>query len=133
MLHSLSWGLGKYYKERGKIWGKKLYFLTSLYHLFHLSSHLQLSLPFHSSAFFFAFYPSPTLFCFVCCGSSYELQMLLWRFHKELRFQPLSRRMALGGSSGGGDISKVAFSCRSCTPTPILFFIHTALLHPLIP
>lgn len=66
MLHSLSWGLGKYYKEREKIWERKLCFLTCLYHLFHLSSHICLSFPFSPSSFFLPFIPSLRFFCFVC-------------------------------------------------------------------
>lgn len=57
--------------------------------------------------------------------------MLLWRFHKGLRFQPLLRRMGLGGAGAGGDISKAAFSCRYLTPpTPHPSFFSIQDPHP---
>lgn len=100
MLLSLSWGLGKYSKERGK-YGEKIYFLTSLCHLFHLSSHIYLLL----LLFLFCLLSvSSPFFRFARCSSSYEPGMLLRHFHKELRFQPLSRRMALGGGCSGGGV-----------------------------
>lgn len=77
-----------------------------------------------------AFHPHPPLFCFVCCGSSYEPEMLLRCFHKELRFQPLSRRMADGGGEWGC-FRSCSLMPLSCIPPPTPFF-HTVLLH-LIP
>lgn len=66
MLHSLSWGLREYYKEREKNKEK----LTSLYHLFHRSSHIYLSIPFSSSSVCLLSFPSPFLLCM--------LQLIVW-------------------------------------------------------
>lgn len=114
--------------------------IFSLYHLFHLSSHIYLSFPYRSSFFLFAFHPHPPLFCFVCRGSSYEPEMLLWCFHKELRFQPLSRRMAHGGGEWGDfkscflmPLSRTPLHTHTHTsPLPLPFF-HTVLLLHLSP
>lgn len=72
----------------------------------------------------------PPLFCFVRRGSSYEPEMLLWRFHKQLRFQPLSRRMARAAVAAAakerGDISKASFTAAITRPishSPFLFFL----------
>lgn len=105
--------------------GKKATF-PHLYHLFHLYFHIYHSF---TSSFFSLFVPPPPPpFCFVCCSSSYEPEMLLWRFHKELRFQPLLRRMALAGGGGGGGVWGYFKSCflmllshRPPTHTPPFF------------
>lgn len=127
MLHSLSWGLEIYYKEREKIWGKKLYYLTSLHHLFYLSSHIYLFLLF---LFCLLFLPSPFLLCM--------LRLIIWARNALIGVFTESSdfcrsrgewRSAAAVVAECGGISKAAFLCRYHAAPPSLspFFL---LPHP---
>ena len=77
----------------------------------------------------------PFFFRFVHCSSSHEPGMLLQRSHKELRFQPLSRRMALGGVCSGGGVwgyFKSGFlmllSCKNPSSPSFFFTIQPSCL-----
>ena len=139
MLLSLSWGLGKYYKERVK-YGEKIYFLTSLCHLFHLSSHIYLSFSFSSSSFFFVYYPSPPLFFSLC-----TLQFVAWTRNALTAFSqraPISAALEENGArwrlqwrwSVGIFQKRLSHAAILQKPLlPFLLLYHTALLPSLIP
>ena len=117
--------------KRVKSYGGSYIFspLCTTYPTFHPLSIFPLRF-FHPLPFGLLSLPSP--FLFVCRGSSYKPEMLLWRFHKELRFQPLSRRMACGGVWG------YFKSCFLIPLSPIPHsspfpFFHTALFRPYFP
>lgn len=88
--------------------------------------------------------PPLPLYCFVCCSSSYEPEMLLWRFHKGFRFQPFSMRMEPGGGGGVWGYFKSSFlmplSHAWTPPSPppplphpsLLFFIQPFSFHSML-
>ena len=121
MLHSFSWGLWKYHKEREEIWGKKLCFFTSLYHLSHLSSHIYLSFPLSSSSFFLPFIPPLPFFALYAAVHHVNPKCSHGVFTKSSDFSR-SRGEWRVVVVVCGDISKAAFSYRYCpSPIPPLF------------
>lgn len=118
---------GNTIKSGQKIWGKKIYFLTCLYYLFHLSSHIYL----FSSSFFLPLIPPP--FYFVC----FKLITWTWNAHKELQFQPLLKRMTLrSGGRGGvwGYFKRCFLMLLSHTPpSPCFPYSPHACSHPSVP
>ncbi len=122
MLHSVSWGLGKYYKEREKIWGKKAIFS-------HLSvppippfiPYLPL-LPDSSSSFFLPFIPPRPFFALYAAAHRMNSKCSYAVFTKSSDFsRSRGEWHSVAVVVGCGDISKAAFSCRyHASPPPVL-------------
>lgn len=101
--------------------GKKLYFLTSLYHLSHLSSCIYPFCLFSSSSFFLPFIPPLPFFALYAAAHHMNPKCSHAIFTKSSDFSRSRGEWRMVVVCG--DISKAAFSyCYRPSPTPPLFF-----------